>query len=379
MNCFDFYCPTKIEFGENAVTKIADYIEAYKIKKPIVVTDKILMKLAQTSEVINNIEGAVVFDEVLPNPTSTLVMDLKAFIEEHQGDGLIVFGGGSPIDSAKAAAVVAYTSNDVIDYYDSKAEKLMIEKALPIIAVPTTSGTGSEVSKYSVITDAKSNLKESLTSDLITPKVAVVDPCLMAGMPPSVTVSTGLDALSHALESLVSTIENPFTNVLALHAIELIINNLNQARVDGNDLEARGNMAFAALTAGIAMSHCCGTMGHAMGCQLTSQYHVPHGLACAVIQKDALDYAGDKVSNIKMLVDYLDKANYEEADAVRIMQQKLVDLFQQLETKMDLSDYQMTEEGMSIMTKDSMNHGCMGLNPEAMDAEEVMSVFKKLS
>ncbi|MFI3208130.1 MAG: iron-containing alcohol dehydrogenase [Eubacteriales bacterium] len=379
MNCFDFYCPTKIEFGENAVAKIANYIETYKIKKPIVVTDKILMKLTQTSEVINNIEGAVVFDNVLPNPTSALVMDLKAFIEEYHGDGLIVFGGGSPIDSAKAASVVAYSSNDVIDYYDSKADKLMIEKALPIIAVPTTSGTGSEVSKYSVITDVKSNLKESLTSDLITPKVAVVDPCLMAGMPPSVTVSTGLDALSHALESLVSTIENPFTNVLALHAIELIVNNLNKARVDGNDLEARGNMAFAALTAGIAMSHCCGTMGHAMGCQLTSQYNVPHGLACAVIQKDALDYARGKESNIKMLVDYLDKANYEEADAVRIMQQKLVDLFQQLETKMNLADYQMTEEGMSIMTKDSMNHGCMGLNPEAMDVEKVMSIFKKLS
>lgn len=379
MNCFDFYCPTKIEFGENAVDKIAIYIEMYGIKKPIIVTDKVLMKIASTSTVINNIEGAVVFDEVLPNPTSTLVMQLKAFIEEHNGDGLIVFGGGSPIDSAKAAAVVTYTENDVTDYYDTKEDKLVINKALPILAIPTTSGTGSEVSKYSVITDGKSNLKESLTSDLITPKVAIVDPCLMVGMPPSVTVSTGLDALSHALESLVSVIENPFTNVLALHSIELIINNLNNARMNGTDLEARSNMAFAALTAGIAMSHCCGTMGHAMGCQLTSQYNVPHGLACAVIQKNALDYAGDKVGNIKLLVDYLDKTNYPIADVIPVMQQKLEDLFAQLETKMNLADYQMTEDGMAIMTKDSLNHGCMGLNPEAMDAEKVMNVFKKLS
>ncbi len=379
MNNFNFYCPTKIEFGENAIDLLKTSIDSNKIKNPIVVTDKMLMSVESVKAEIEKIDNAKIFDSVLPNPTSDLVMELKTFIEENNGDGLVVFGGGSPIDCAKAASVVAFTSNHVTDYYDTNPNKLEIEKALPIVVIPTTAGTGSEVSKYSVITDSKSNLKQSLTSDHISPKVAIVDPVLTIGMPPSVTVSTGLDALSHALESLVSVIENPLTNLLALNAIELIFNNLNDARVDGKNLVARKNMSFAALVAGIAMSHCCGTMGHAMGCQLTSQYNIPHGIACAVLQSDSLNYAGEKAKNIKMLVDYLDKTNCKEEEAIKIMQEKLQEFFKQLETKMDFTDYNMNEQGIDIMVKDSMEHGCMGLNPVSMDAEKVKEVFKKLS
>ena len=140
-------------------------------------------------------------------------------MEAHDGDGLIVFGGGSSMDCAKGAAVVSYTQNDVAAYYDFAVNQLPIEKVLPIVAVPTTSGTGSEVSKYAVISDKETHVKYCLTSDLIVPRIAVVDPALTVGMPPKVTVSTGLDALSHAIESLLSSIENPLTNVLAFHAI----------------------------------------------------------------------------------------------------------------------------------------------------------------
>lgn len=378
MNEFEFFCPTKIELGENKATTVGDWISKLGINKPIVVTDKILMQVPVVSNVIGEINNASIFDDVLPNPTSGLVMDLKAFVEACDGDGLIVFGGGSAIDAAKAASIVAYTNADVTEYYDSAPNQLPILKTLPLIVIPTTSGTGSEVSKYSVITDGTSNLKESITSDLIFPRVSIIDPVLATGMPPSVTVSTGLDALSHALESLISSIENPLTNILALRAIELIIDNLNVARLDGNNMEARSNMCFAATIAGIAMSHCCGTMCHAMGCQLTSQYGVPHGLACAVIQKDALDYAGDKVANVKMLVDYLDKADYPMTQVISTMKYKLTDLFSQLETNMDLENYHMTDTGIEIMAVDSMNHGCMGLNPVKMQKEEIIAVFEKL-
>ncbi|MGD1822670.1 MAG: iron-containing alcohol dehydrogenase family protein [Pleomorphochaeta sp.] len=378
LDMFDFYCPTKIEFGQNSVKKIEDYIDQFQINNPIIVTDSVLMKVPTTREAITSIKKAVIFDEVLPNPTSDLVNKLKKVVEDNNCDGLIVFGGGSPIDSAKAASVIAYTPNCVEDYYDSNVDKLEIRKTLPLIVVPTTAGTGSEVSRYSVITDGKTNLKESLTSDLMAPNVAIIDPLLTVGMPQSVTVSTGLDALSHALESLVSTIENPLTNILAMKSIELILNNLNDARIDGTNIEARSNMSFAACIAGVAMSHCCGTMGHAMGCQLTSQYKVPHGIACAVIQKSALDYAGDKVHNIKMLVDYLDKANYKEEEAVAVMQNKLDALFEQLETKMNLQNYKMESDGIEKMTKDAMANGCMGLNPVKLEKETVVKVFESL-
>ena len=379
MDVFEFYCPTKIEFGQGTVDKIESYIEQLGMTKPIIVTDKILMQVPITKAAIEKIENAVIFDEVLPNPTSDLVMTLKKFVEDNKGDGLVVFGGGIPIVSAKAASVVAYTSNNVKDYYDMSENQRPIDKALPLIVVPTTAGTGSEVSKYAVITDEDTNLKESLTSDLIAPKVAIIDPVLSTGMPASVTVSTGLDALSHALESLASTIENPLTNMMAIHAIELIINNLNIARLDGNNIEARSNMSFAACIAGIAMSHCCGTIGHAMGCQLTSQYNVPHGIACAVIQKAALDYTGDKLDNIKTLVDYLDKTDTSIDQVTSKMKTKLDDLFNQLETNINLHDYHMQADKIEIMTKDAMNHGCMGLNPVKLEKETVINLFESLS
>lgn len=378
MNNFEFYCPGKIRFGIDEIRNLKDYMQSLHISKPIVVTDKMLRSTPVISQVIAEMELDLVFDNIQPNPTNEMVMNLKAFVEAHDGDGLIVFGGGSSMDCAKGAAVVSYTQNDVAAYYDFAVNQLPIEKVLPIVAVPTTSGTGSEVSKYAVISDKETHVKYCLTSDLIVPRIAVVDPALTVGMPPKVTVSTGLDALSHAIESLLSSIENPLTNVLAFHAIGLIFENLNKARLNGNDLEARSNMSFAALTAGMAMSHCCGTMCHAMGCQLTSQYQVSHGLACAVLQKYGLDYAGDKAKNIQALIRYLAHKDCTPQEAVAVLQKKLDDLFEELEMPMDLKEYHMTEDGIRIMTADAMEHGCMGLNPVKMEPETVQAVFEKL-
>lgn len=375
---FEYLLPTKIIFGENKYKEINKYIKELSQNNVLLVTDKFLLNQAYTNEIIKSNSIKYIYSKVTPNPTNLQVMDLVKYIESNNIDTLLVIGGGSSIDIAKAASVVANTNTNITDYLDSNANKLEIKKTIPIIALPTTSGTGSEVSKYAVISDSKTHLKDSITSDLICPKIAIVDPILTIGMPSAVTISTGLDALSHALESLVSTIENPFTNILAINAIELIFNNLNKARLNGNDLEVRSNMSFASTLAGIAMSHCCGTMGHAMGCQLTSQYNVPHGLACGVLQKYALDYAGDKKHNLKMLVDYLDKSNCNIEKAVSILQKKLDELFNQLGIEMNLKEYSMTDDGIKIMTKDSMNHGCMGLNPVKMDNKDINKVFQKL-
>lgn len=378
MNGFEFYCPAKIEFGVHTIEKLADYMQMLQIKHPIVVTDKMLRSTPAVSKVIEDMELQDVFDDIEPNPTDTMVMALAAFVEEKHADGLVVFGGGSSMDCAKGAAVVSYTGHNVKEYYDFAVNQRPIEKALPIVAVPTTAGTGSEVSKYAVITESDTAVKKCLTSDNIVPKIAVIDPAMTTGMPPKVTVSTGLDALSHALESLLSKIENPLTNTLAFRAIQLIFENLNQARLHGDDLEARSNMSFAALLAGIAMSHCCGTMCHAMGCQITSQYHVPHGLACAVLQKSGLDYAGEKAENIRALIKYLDHKDCSADEAVAIMQKKLDDLYASIETEMNLKACNMTEEGIDTMTKDAMEHGCMGLTPVEMNPAEVKKVFQKL-
>lgn len=375
---FEYYLPTKIVFGINKHEEIEGYINELGGKNILLVTDKFLLEQSYTKKIIEKNLIKNIYFEVTPNPTDLQVMDLVKEIENKNIDLLLVVGGGSPIDIAKAASVVAYTNTNIVEYFDSNINKLPIRKTIPIIALPTTSGTGSEVSKYSVITNHKTNLKESLTSDLICPKVAIVDPLLTLKMPSSITISTGLDALSHALESLASTIENPFTNILALKAIELVFNNLNKARLNGEDIDARTNMSFASTLAGIAMSHCCGTMGHAMGCQLTSQYNVPHGLACGVIQKFALGYIGDKVSNFKILMEYLDKKNYSLEEVIPNLEKKLDNLFKELGIDMNLKEYNLTIDGIECMTRDSLNHGCMGLNPERMNFEDIKKVFENL-
>ena len=378
MNEFEFYCPAKIEFGVGSIEALSSYLEMLNVSHPVVVTDKMLHGTPAVSKVIADTKLDDVFDDIAPNPTDEMVMALAAFAEAKHADSFVVFGGGSSMDCAKGASVVSYTGHHVKEYYDFAVNQRPIEKTLPIVAVPTTAGTGSEVSKYAVITESDTNVKKCLTSDLIVPKIAVIDPTMTAGMPPKVTVSTGLDALSHALESLLSKIENPLTNALAFRAIQLVFENLNQARLHGDDLDARSNMSFAALLAGMAMSHCCGTMCHAMGCQITSQYHVPHGLACAVLQKHGLDYAGEKAENIRALVRYLDHKDCIPEQAVAIMQKKLDDLFASLETDMDLKSCNMTDEGIDIMTRDAMEHGCMSLNPVEMAPAEVKKVFQKL-
>lgn len=378
MTNFEFYCPAKIEFGLHATEKLKSYMDELHIANPVVLVGKRTRQTETVSKVLDSLNLNNIYDTVEPNPSSSTVMRLAAYVEEVKADGIIIFGGGSAIDSAKGASVVAYTGNHVSEYYDFAPNQRPIEKTLPLIAIPTTAGTGSEVSIYAVISEDETGVKKCLTSYNIVPKIAVIDPLMTVGMPASITVSTGLDALSHALESLLSTIENPLTNLLAMPAIKLIFENLNKARLDGNDIDARSNMAYAALLAGIAMSHCCGTMCHAMGCQVTAQYHVPHGLACAVFERYGLDYAGEKAENIRTLVNYLYHEDCTPEEAVKLMQQKLDELFMSLETPMNLKESNMTEEGISIMTKDAMEHGCMGLNPVEMNPEMVSEVYKKL-
>jgi alcohol dehydrogenase class IV len=244
---------------------------------------------------------------------------------------------------------------------------------LPVLAVPTTAGTGSEVSLYAVITDEKTRIKDSLSEGRIYPKIAWIDADLMDGLPAQLTAFTGMDALGHALEAILSTIENPMADFYAIEAMKRIFTNLPKAVK--KDKEARDQMAFSAMLAGAAMSHCGAALPHGLGCPLSGHLDLPHGLTVGILQIPMLRISKpvieEKVSWINR------ELNIEGRDPV----EALIEAIEKLEetigfpTKLEAT----IEEAMLVaMVEDAMIHGCTGLNPKALSKEDVEAIYRAL-
>ncbi|SHF54750.1 Iron-containing alcohol dehydrogenase [Desulforamulus putei DSM 12395] len=287
-----YYTPQKIVFGVNAVDNISQHIkEKGWSGKAIIVTDPILAKNGIADRVVaalkkDNIEVAV-FDQGKPEPDNIVCNEAAEFARKENGNFVIGLGGGSAIDIAKVVAQLLALPGKTEDYLKTTS---FPKKGAPIIAVPTTSGTGTECTMYSVITFADDHMKGFFATPAILPDLAVVDPTLTLSMPPRVTASTGADALSHAIETLMAKQENPFTDAISLKAVELIAEALPVAVYEGDNLEARVKMSYASMMAGKAFNDPGIVEGHALAHTLGSVYHVPHGVGCAVALPYAMEY-----------------------------------------------------------------------------------------
>ena len=289
---FNFQIPTKIVFGIGSVQSIADHAKELGLKKPMLVTDKVI---GQTEGVKNAIaalssEGidAVVWDEIGAEPTDdTIVSGLKVY-NSGGCDGFIGFGGGSSMDTAKCIGALALTGDDDPTPYQRGGTKTPVG-CPPVIAIPTTAGTGSEVTSVGVFTSSATGHKLPIRHPSMSPKVAICDPTLMVSMPPGVTMATGVDALSHAAECFTQVREHPFSDTLALQAIKLIADNLKAAVENGNDIEARSGMALAATMAGTAFE-VGGLQFHAYAQAIGAKYHAPHGITCGVALRAGLKH-----------------------------------------------------------------------------------------
>lgn len=261
----------------------------------------------------------------------------------------------------------------------SLANNLATAACLPVIAIPTTAGTGSEISQYAVLTNAKTQRKDSISSEFLYPRWALVDPEVTFGLPAGLTVSTGLDVLSHAIESITSTIENPLTDLLAAEAISLVFAWLPRCN-STDDHEARNHMSYASSLAGLAMSHCCGTLPHAMGCPLSGHCGVPHGLAVGVLQKATLQLISAK-SNDKLtfIAEYLDP-NWRSstATAADYICARIDTLFASLGRDPRLSEFHISNEQIEQMIPDALAHGCASLTPVKTDAEMIRKIYQSI-
>lgn len=282
---FGFYIPTVTLMGIGSHKELGNQIKTLGGKKPFICTDKGITKAGLTEQIVKLIKedagvDAVVFDETVPNPTDVNVHDALKVFKDNGCDMIISLGGGSSHDCAKGVGIVATNGGNIRDFEGiDKSTKSMP----PFIAINTTAGTGSEMTRFCIITDTSRKVKMAIVDWRVTPNIAINDALLMAGMPPGLTAATGMDALTHSVEAYVSTIATPVTDACALMSIQLISKHLRAAVANGCDMEARDKMAYAEYLAGMAFNNASLGHVHAMAHQLGGFYDLPHGVCNAIL------------------------------------------------------------------------------------------------
>lgn len=287
-----YYKPPRVVFGVNAVDNLGKYAKEMGLSgKAVIITDAGVAKAGIPDRVVQALRKkgfeTAVFDQGKPEPDS-FVCDQAVEFARREGTSFVVgLGGGSAIDIAKVVAQLVVLPGKTEDYL---ANANFPQKGVPLIAIPTTAGTGTECTMFSIITLANEGIKGFFFTPFILPDLALVDPTLTLSMPPSVTAASGADALSHAIETMMAKKENPLTDAIALKAVELIAEALPVAVYDGANLEARVKMCYASMMAGMAFNDTGIVEGHALAHALGSLYHVPHGVSCAIALPYAMEY-----------------------------------------------------------------------------------------
>ncbi|MCC7107179.1 MAG: iron-containing alcohol dehydrogenase [Chloroflexi bacterium] len=296
MPMYEFHAPPLLLIGAGSHERAAEAMAGLGAKHVLVVTDPFLHGLSHTQRILADLRsaglGVTVFDNVGREPTTEEVDGALASLRASGADAVMSIGGGSPMDTAKATAAMATHPGTIVDY--AGLNKLQRAR-LPLVAVPTTAGTGSEVTRAAIITDTATTVKMLVNDWKLVPDVAVVDPLFTASLPPKVTADSGVDALTHAIEAYIGTRHNPTSDVLALAAVRQIRIALPRAWANGQDARAREAMMLAAHHAGLAFSNSCVAMVHAMSRPLGAYFGTAHGLSNALLLPVVMEFTAPAV------------------------------------------------------------------------------------
>lgn len=372
----------KLLKGENSVLKISDLLKNKNIKSVLLVTDNGLKNLGLIDGLVKKLEDdgikVAVFSDVQPNPTIENVENAKDYYFANNCEAIIAFGGGSPMDCAKGAG--ARISNPTRSI-NSMRGLFHVRKKLPLlIAVPTTAGTGSETTIAAVITDSETHEKSAMNSTKLRPIYAALDPTLTTGLPQKITSTTGLDALTHAVEAYIGGSNTKGTRKNAEKAVKLIFENLETAYNDGKNLEARNNMLLGSFCAGVAFTRAYVGYVHSIAHQLGGLYGVPHGLANAVILPYVLEYYGEKAhKSLARLADIAGvgkdlKTDKEKAEA-------FIAEIRAMERRMDIPEKfeQIKEEDIPTIVERALKEGNpLYPVPKIMSPEDCEKVVRGL-
>lgn len=382
---FTVNSPSTIVYGRNSFEKVGEYAKKLGAKA-LIISDPIMESLGYVVQCSSYLKEqgleAVSYLGVKSEPVDTYVSKGLELFQAEDCDIIISVGGGSCIDVAKAIAVVATNGGYIGDYM--KMQKIAEITPIPHIAIPTTAGTGSEATDATVITNTTNDVKMMIKQPVFLPNVAIVDPVLTLTSPPSITAATGIDALSHAIESYISRLAHPYSDMLALSAVELIVKNILQVYENGDDLGAREAMSIGSLQAGLSFSNASVALVHGMSRPIGALFHVPHGISNAMLLPAVLEYSKDAC--IERLADLGKFFNKEEKD---LSKEELANLFidsiKELCKKIKIGN--LLEWGIEKdtfyaaipkMTVDALASGSPGNNPKIPTDEELVELYKKV-
>ncbi|BDB59843.1 alcohol dehydrogenase [Rhodococcus sp. RDE2] len=377
--------PRIMRVGGGAVDEVGEVVAGLGLARPLVVTDKFLVGTGAVDRMVAQLEAAglhpAVFAETVPDPTTASLEAGVAAVAEHDADCVIGFGGGSPMDTAKALGLLARQGGHMRDY---KAPRDNIGPALPVIAVPTTAGSGSEATQFTVISDSETDEKMLCPGLAFLPVAAIVDYRLTLTMPPRLTADTGVDALTHAIEAYVSRKANPFSDSLALVAIGTIGQVLRRVYADGQDAEARERMMLAATQAGIAFSNSSVALVHGMSRPIGAHFHVAHGLSNAMLFPAVTEFSVDAAeSRYADCARALGAASADASDATAAadLVVALKELCRDVEVPTPKSygiDRQTWDERVPVMAEQALASGSPNNNPRIPTADEIRELYGRI-
>lgn len=380
---FQFIMPKQIIYGEGALEQAAPVIAGCG-SRALIVTDPVMVKL-QNVEIITKIleqagVGHAVFDGVTGEPTDKMVEAGQKVWEDEKCDFLIAVGGGSPIDTMKAIGVVAVNGGSINDWYGKEITGVLP----PMIAIPTTSGTGSEATQFTIITNTEADIKMLLKGRTLMPDIAVDDPRFTMTAPPAITAATGLDALCHAAEAYTSRKAQPMTDTLAVSAVKRIFRYLPVCCTQGEDTEARIQMSLAALEAGIAFNNASVTVIHGMSRPIGALFHVPHGVSNAMLLSACFEYvyreAADRFADLGRAIG---AAGEEDTDMEAA--EKFIHACRELCSSCHIPtpeeygiDREAFLEKIPKMTEDALASGSPANTRKELLAEDITKIYKSL-
>lgn len=376
-----FEIRTKIFFGDDAL----DRLTQLPYKKVFIITDPFVVKSGMIQMVTIRLNDAScdfeIFDGVIPDPpVEQIAVGVKKMLE-YSPDAVIAVGGGSAIDSAKAIKTFAAQACE--------------NSSVPLIAIPTTSGTGSEVTSFSVITDPEKNKKYPLVSNDLLPNEAILDAVMVKSVPAAVTADTGMDVLTHAIEAYVSTENNEFSAALAEKAIEICGAFLLRSYLDNNDTHARRKMHVASCLAGLAFNSASLGLNHGMAHQIGAKFHIPHGRANAMLLPHIIEYNSDINKHAKSRSQYLPAvrkyvnvakllglSSFNEITTVRSLVNWVQFMMKEMNMPLSVSQYGTDKieyfNAIDYMAENALKDACTATNPRVPTKLEVISIFKDL-
>ena len=377
--------PRVLQIGAGASSEVGPILKSLGLNNPLIVTDKVMVLLGyieslQKSLVESEI-NADVFDDTVPEPTVASIQAGVKQVRNGNYDCVIALGGGSPIDSAKAIAILGKYGGEMRDY---KFPRIVDEPGLPVIAIPTTAGTGSEVTRVTIISDEITDEKMMCLGIGFMPTVALVDYELSISVPARTTADTGIDAMTHAIEAYVSKKASAYTDTQAIAAMKLIGPNLRKVYHNGGDRDAREQMMLGSTLAGAAFSNASVALVHGMSRPIGAAYHVPHGLSNAMLLPAVTEFsipaAAERYADCARAIGVANESDNTEVANNKLMAE-LYALNKELQVPSP-EEFGIEREhffnNMQTMAEQALASGSPANNPRAPNAEEIIELYKKL-